>query len=69
MKFIVESIEKKHVVMSINRYIIKGSTHSAGIELSLSKEEYQALNKEVGPIQIGTNIPVRMPGEVVFDDE
>jgi len=69
IKYKVKSVEQKWVIANISTYYIKGEAFASTIELKLSEEQYRALNKEVGPIQLGSEIPVTIPGTPEYDDE
>jgi len=65
----IESISREWVIHSIYRIKIFAKSYTTSVTLNLSNEEYEALDKAIGPIKIGTIIPIEMPGEVIYDDE
>lgn len=69
INFKVESISREWVIAGIYRITISAKSYATSITLDLSNEEYEALDKAIGPIKIGTIIPIEMPGEVIYEDE
>ena len=69
IKFKVDSIERDHVPYVGYRYEIKAQSIATKITLSLSEEEYASIVAAVGPITMGTVLPVELPGDEILDLE